>query len=121
MKHFLFTLLFLLTPLMMMAEEDVTHIYKKIELDGEAIAVNRRDQTLEDVEYILVEASNREIDAGTYEVEVTRVDTHIYHIEGTDFYIKMPYCLDIAFREKAILTISDRFFKPCGTLTWSNE
>ena len=121
MKQLLFTLLFLLTSTVMMAEEDVTRIYKKIKLDGEVIAVDRRDRTLEDVKYILVEASNRDIDEGKYKVEVTRVDTHIYHIEGTDLYIKMPYCLDLAFRDKAVLTITERFFHPSGTLTWGDE
>ena len=121
MKQMLATLLLFLTPVFMMAEEEVSHIYKKIELDGEAIAVNRRNRTLEDVEYILVEVSSNDIKAGKHEVEVTRIDTHLYWIEGTDFYIKMPFCLEIAFREKAVLNISDRFFHLCGTLTWGDK
>lgn len=121
MKQTLLTLFFLLVPFSMMADEEITRIYKKIEIESEAIAVNRWGRTLEDVKYILVEADSRDIQSGTYQVEVSREETHIYHIEGTDIYLKLPYCLDWASRKKATLTISTMGFHSHGTLTWVKD
>ena len=121
MKKLFITLVFTLLPFALLADERVTHVYQKQDVPDETIAVSSHGRLLEDVEYLLIEVGRSELDMGEYEVEVTREDDHIYHIDGTDLYINMPYCYKYAYRDRAILRITSGYSTLSGTLLWIED
>lgn len=62
-----------------------------------------------------------ELDKGTYEVKVTRVDTNLYKVEFnyTDyFYIETKYCYHSAYRDEAVLIVNSRYDYKKGSLVF---
>ena len=108
-------------PLAVMADERVDKVYEKKEVPRETVAISRFGRVLEDVEYILLEVGSRELEHGDYEVKVTKVEDHIYHIEETDLYIRMPYCYKYANRDRAILRIDSGYSSISGKLLWIED
>jgi hypothetical protein len=116
MKKILFLLIFL--PLSLCAEETVSVFYKKVILNKECIAITSLSN-YEEVSEILIETD--EIEDGTYKVDVTRVDSHIYKIDGTSYYIKMPYCYEYSYSDEAILKVKTFYGRKTGTLIWIED
>jgi hypothetical protein len=106
-------LLLILFPLSLFGEETVSVFYKKVILDKKCIAITSLSN-YEEVSEILLETD--EIEDGTYKVEVTRVDSHLYKIDGTSYYIKMPYCYEYSYSEEAILKVKSYYGNKTGTL-----
>ena len=111
-------LLFLLFPLSLYADETVSVIYKKVILNKECVAITSLS-SYEEVNEILLETD--EIEDGTYKVEVTRVSSHLYKIDGTSYYIKMPYCYEYSYGDEAILTIKTFYGRKSGSLTFIED
>lgn len=120
-KFFLITALFLFIPLTVFADEDVQAIYAKVEPKGEVVAVNNYGNVMDDIEYLLIEVERGDIEEGNYEVEVTRVDEHIYKIDGTGLFLKMKYCYDYSYRDRAILKVRWGYSGAYGTLIWVED
>lgn len=76
-------LLLILFPLSLFGEETVSVFYKKVILDKKCIAITSLSN-YEEVSEILLETD--EIEDGTYKVEVTRVDSHLYKAVCIYFY-----------------------------------
>ena len=117
MKKLVFLLLWFF-PFVAIADEDVTAIYEKVVLEKTAIVLTPLSGA-EEVNEILVQTD--EIKDGTYRVEVTRVENHIYKIDGTNFYLKMPYCYEYSYSEDAILKVTTYAGYKMGTLIWVKE
>ena len=49
------------------------------------------------------------IDAGKYEVELTRIDSNFYQICGTNLYVETKYCYEQATRDDAILWVTSNY------------
>jgi len=97
------------------SEEEVTRFYKKVEVSTEEVlCVSYKSVTEPD--YLLIETND--LKEGMYEVTVTRIDSHIYKIDGTDIFIKMPYCYEYCYSEDAYLKIKKYGSKLTGTLIW---
>lgn len=99
--------------------EDVTAIYKKIVLDKPAVALTPLGNA-EEVDELLI--ATNEIEDGDYKVKVTRIGDHIYKIDGTSYYIKMPYCYEYSYGDEVILCVKPSYlgFK-IGTLIWIDD
>ena len=121
MKRIGMLLLLLGLPFTVLADERVDKVYQKKEVPRETVAISRFGRVLEDVEYILLEVGSHELEHGDYEVKVTKVEDHIYHIEETDLYIRMPYCYTYANRERAILRIDSGYSSISGKLLWIKD
>lgn len=105
MKKILFLfIVFISCSFYLSAEEyDVEAIYEKVDVNNdETIAIDNYGNSHE-VDYLLVETSLKE---GNYEVELTRKDSNLYRVEGTDIYIKTKYCYEYANRDDAILVVN---------------
>ena len=117
MKKIVFLILFAV-PLLVMADEDVTAFYKKVILDKTGV-VFTSSGSAEEVDEILVQTD--EIKDGVYEVEVTRIDGHIYRIDGTSYFIKMPYCYEYSYSDEAILKVKTYAGYKTGTSIWIKD
>lgn len=97
------------------ADEEIARFFEKIELDKVAYSVSY--SRLEKVEELLVESDD--IQDGTYDVVVSKVDGHIYRIEDTNLYIEMPYCYDYVTRKEAVMVVKDSYYAgKKGKLMW---
>lgn len=96
-----FALIFLSAVYSFADEYDVEEIYEKIEVENGTISVDNYGNTHK-VDYILVKTELKE---GNYEIELTRKSSNLYHVCGTDFYIKTKYCYEYATYDDAILIV----------------
>lgn len=108
----------MLIPLSVFADETVSVFYKKVVLDKECIAITGYSN-YEEVDEVLLETD--EIKDGTYRIEVTRVASHIYKIDGTSFYIKMPYCYEYSYSDEAILKVQTFYGRKTGSLVFIED
>ena len=83
--------------------------------------VHYKDVQAESCEYELGNRVMPYIEDGTYKVDVTRVDSHIYKIDGTSYYIKMPYCYEYSYSDEAILKVKTFYGRKTGTLIWIED
>lgn len=102
MKRFILLFIVFATTIFANAKEyDVEAIYEKVEVDRGTIAVDNYGSQRE-VDYLLVKTN---LKSGNYEIELTRKDSNLYHVCGTDIYIKTKYCYEYATYDDAILVV----------------
>lgn len=82
-------------------EYSVEAIYEKVDVDRGTIAVDNYGNQRE-VDYLLVKTN---LKSGKYEIELTRKDSNLYQVCGTDIYIKTRYCYESATYDEAILVV----------------
>lgn len=94
---------------------DIAAIYEKVELKDGAKVLDSYGN-IEDAEAVLVPTK---INAGKYEVELTRVDSDFYQICGTSLYIETRSCYVYAIRDEAILNITSNYSYTHGEVFFS--
>jgi len=99
-------------------EEDISKFFVEVPLDGDAYSISFGGD-VEEVETLIVETND--IDEGVYEVSVTRVDDHIYKIDGTSLYIEMPYCYEYSYSDDAIMKVESFMGRKTGTLIFVED
>lgn len=82
---------------------DVKYILEKRSVDDGMYAIVDYSDVKE-VEYLLVPT---QIEEGKYNIKVTRVDSNIYRIEDTDFYIVTSMCLELSLHDDALLIVEN--------------
>ena len=88
---------------------DVKNIFYKERVEYDTRAIDNYGN-IKEIDYIL---RPTQIDEGKYTVKLTRVDTNIYKIDGTDFYIETQFCYEYCYSEEVLLIIhnyADRSF-----------
>ena len=99
-----------------MSQETISHLYVEVIPQTKTLSLSYTG--VEEVQVLLVETDD--LDEGIYEVNVTRKDSHIYKIDGTDYYIEMPYCYEYCYSEKAILKV-DYGYGTVGALIFEDD
>ena len=92
---------------------NVVAVYGGQEIKGDAKAIKKNGTVVDDVQTILVKT---ELSVGRYDVKVTKVDTDLYQVYGTDIYIQTRFCFQYAYRQEAILNITSRYGINIGEL-----
>ena len=112
MKRLLFiSLIVLLTSVASFAEDafEVEYIFERQELPKGSKCLDRYENVKE-VKYVLIPI---ELEKGTYEAEIKRIDSNLYELKfGYDdvIYIETNYCYKYtSYGDKAILIVNDRY------------
>lgn len=84
---------------------DLAGVYEKVELKAGSKSMDTYGH-IEEAKAVFVLTK---IDAGKYEVELTRIDSNFYQICGTNLYIETKYCYEYATRDEAILSITSSY------------
>ena len=50
-----------------------------------------------------------QINPGNYQIQVTRIDSNVYKVDGTDYYIQTKYCYKYSSREDAVLVVKSKY------------
>ena len=107
----LISLTLLLTSLVSLAEDvfEVEYIFERQELPKGSKCLDRYENVKE-VKYVLVPI---ELEKGTYEAEIKRIDSNLYELKfGYDdvIYIETNYCHKYtSYGDKALLIVNDRY------------
>lgn len=119
MKRIVFCLLmFIGFSNVLYAEEDIRAFYEEVSISGKAFNISY--SSAEEIEKLIIETND--IDDGVYEVTITRVGDHIYKIDGTKFYIEMPYCFEFSYGDEAIMKVKSSYMgRKYGTLIFVEE
>lgn len=97
----------------LLADEcEVANFYKAIEADS-GVKVITTYGDLEDAEIILIPT---QLDEGTYELEITRKESNIYKVEGTDYYIETRYCYEYATYDDVYQKVESNYGYTKGTV-----
>lgn len=106
-KRKIFLLALVLKTLNIMASEyDVKAIYQKQDLPYGTKALCSYGR-IEDASSILVPIK---MEKGKYIVKLTRVESNLYKINGTDCYIETKFCYEMTTYEDVILIINGGTF-----------
>lgn len=117
MKRLLLIIAAFASAVNMYSDEIISKFYYEQRPEKEVIVLNYSEA----VEASLLLVETNDIEEGTYKVEVTRKATHIYKIEETGIYIKMPYCYEYSIWDKAILKVEKVGSKLVGNLSWIKD
>lgn len=99
-------------------EEEIRKFFTEVSLSGDAYNISFSGD-VEEIETLIVETND--IDEGVYEISVTRVDDHIYKIDGTSLYIEMPYCYEYSYSDDAIMKVEGYMGHKYGTLIFVED
>lgn len=84
---------------------DIVEIYQEVRVDSGAKVIDSYGD-LKDVKKLLVPTR---LDNGKYTVKVTRIDSNIYQICDTNYYIQTRYCYEYATREEVVVSITSAY------------
>lgn len=84
---------------------DIAEYYETISLKSGSKVIDNYGN-VKDAQAVLIPVK---LDEGKYEVELTRIDSNIYQICGTSYYIETRYCYEYAMRQDAILVVTSSF------------
>lgn len=84
---------------------DIAQVYEAVEMENGSKSIDSYGN-VEEVKTVLTPTRFGE---GKYSVELTRVDTNFYKIEGTSMYIETRYCYEYAYRDDAILILDSYY------------
>ncbi|MBE6228042.1 MAG: hypothetical protein E7115_09255 [Bacteroidales bacterium] len=84
---------------------DIAQVYEAVEMENGSKSIDSYGN-VEEVKTVLTPTR---FDEGKYSVELTRVDTNFYKIEGTSMYIETRYCYEYAYRDDAILILDSYY------------
>ncbi len=96
---------------------EVARFYDKRELPRDSKVIDSYDN-VKDARAVLLPT---EIDEGTYDVKVTRIDSNFYKVEvgyNDEFYVETKYCYRSAYRSKAVLIVNGRYDYKKGKLVF---
>ena len=105
------SLILLITSVASYAEDsfEVEYIFERQELPKGSKCLDRYEN-VKDAKYVLVQI---ELEKGTYEAEIKRIDSNLYELKfGYDdvIYIETNYCYKYtSYGDKAILIVNDRY------------
>lgn len=94
-----------ITPTSSEDKYDVAQIYEGIELQSGSKSIDTYGN-VEDAKIVLVPTK---LDEGKYSIELTKIDSNIYKIDGTSLYIETRYCYEYATRDDAVLIIESNY------------
>lgn len=106
MKHtiLLILLLSLTTATAFAKEYEIANIYVQKELpDGAKVKDNYN--TVREAKTLFI--PTKDYKKGSYEITLTKIDTGLYQIEGTDYVVELKYCYEYAYRKKAVMVIEN--------------
>lgn len=84
---------------------DIAQVYEAVEMENGSKSID----SYGNVEGVKTVLTPTRFDEGKYSVELTRVDTNFYKIEGTSMYIETRYCYEYAYRDDAILILDSYY------------
>lgn len=117
-KYYLVPFLFYSTTVIAQTSCDVSNLYQAETVPG-GIKVLTTDDEIGDldevVQLILKETT---LDAGTYEIELTRKGSNLYKVDGTNLYIETRYCYEYGYGEDAILRMTSNYGFTKGQVIW---
>ncbi len=86
-------------------ECEVKEFYKAVEPDDKTMVLTKSGD-IEEVELILVPAK---MDEGLYKVKLTRKETNLYKVEGTNYYIETRYCYEYSTYNEVVLKVESNY------------
>ena len=93
-------------------EYDVKEIFEGIDAES-GVKVLTDNNELEDINVLLVPVK---LEAGNYQVEVTRKTSNLYEVQGTKYYLETRYCYEYAYSQEAILKVESPYGYSRGKL-----
>lgn len=101
----LFLILTLLAPCICYAADkyDVEYVLVKQDVEDGTYSISSMNDVAE-MEYILTPTR---VDEGKYTVNITRIESNVYRIDGTDLYIVTKYCYEYYYSEEVLLIIEN--------------
>ena len=102
MKKLFAILILLFAVICVYADEyRVEVILEKVEAPSYTYALDDFDH-MSEVKYIIWPTK---LDERTYKVNITKKDTNLYRVDGTDLYIRTKYCYEYCYSEEVILVV----------------
>lgn len=102
MKRLVILICLMVSATIALADEyTVVCVYEKQRVEYGVKAIDNLDN-IQEISCLLVPTK---VDEGTYSVLLTRKDTNLYKIEGTDLYLETQFCFEICIMEEAVLVI----------------
>lgn len=92
---------------------DIANFYKAIEPENRDTKVLTKRGNIEDVDIILIPTK---LDSGAYKVKLTRKESNLYKLEGTNVYIETKYCYEYATYQEVILKVTSSYGYTKGTI-----
>lgn len=86
-------------------ECEIAEFYKSIDPDSDTKVLTKSGD-LEEVELLFIPTKMEE---GVFKVDLTRKESNLYKIEGTNYYIETRYCYEYATSEEAILKVESNY------------
>jgi len=93
---------------------DIVCIYESVDIPSGSKALDSYGN-LTSIQMIYVPTK---IDLGKYSVEVTRIESNLYQICGTDLYVETRYCYEYAYREEVVMNVSSNYGYSRGELVF---
>ena len=90
---------------------DIVEIYERIDVPSGTKASD--GYSVEEIEYIFVPTA---IDIGRYSIEISKEDSNLYRVCGTDLYVETRYCYEYASYTDAILVVESNYGYDKGDL-----
>lgn len=56
---------------------------------------------------------------GIFKIEVTRKESNLYKVEGTDYYIETRYCYEYTTHDEVILKVESNYGYGKGTIIFN--
>ena len=82
---------------------DVEYVLVKQDVEDGTYSISSMNEVNE-IEYILVPTM---VDEGRYTVNVTRIESNVYWIDGTDLYIVTKFCYEYCYSKEVLLIIEN--------------
>lgn len=115
MKKIVLLITILLITLVLHATEyDILAIYEKVELPSGSKSCDSYGR-IDDAKYVLVPIR---LDDGKYVVELTKEDTNLYRIVGTDYYVELRYCYEYCYSEEVVMILESSYLTNFGKVVF---
>ena len=104
--------------LLAQTECDISNIYEGSEVSQniKVFSVDEEITELDDLVELILEETN--LDAGYYEVSVTRKGKNLYRVDGLNIYIETRYCYEYSHGEDVLLHVESSYGYSKGEITW---
>lgn len=95
---------------------DVEYVLVKQDVEDGTYSISSMNDVAE-MEYILTPTR---VDEGKYTVNITRIESNVYRIDGTDLYIVTKYCYEYCYSEEVLLIIENFGGRSRGEVVFYN-
>ena len=117
MKRFFLLFLLIASCVCYAADKyDVEYVLVKQDVEDGSYSISSMND-LAEIEYILIPTS---IEEGKYTVNITRIESNVYKIEGTDLYIVTKFCYEYCYSEEVLLIIENWGGRSRGEVVFYN-